>query len=70
MKKQTIIMDFSGIYREESFLKTGKYAGWIAETFQGLTDIVLTMHRKKSENEYKNIAMKVFISWIPVIIII
>ena len=47
-----------------------KYAGWIAETFQESMDIALMMHRKKSENEYRNIAMKVFIFWIPAITMI
>ena len=37
-----------------------KYAGWIAETFQESMDIALMIHRKKSENEYRNIAMKEF----------
>ena len=35
MKKQTIIMDFSGIYREESFFKTEKYLAGLQRHFRG-----------------------------------
>ena len=71
MKKQTIIMDFSGIYREESFFENREEVCWLdCRDVSGVNGYCSDDAQKKSENEYRNIAMKVFIFWIPAIIII
>lgn len=70
MKKNTIIMNFSGIYEEETFIKIKRSVGLTAEIFPGSTDIVPMMPGKRSEDGFRTMTIEGFISWTREIIII
>ena len=70
MKRNIVIMDFSGIYQEEQFYE-GEQISWIdLSDIQEPTAIAMEMPRRRFWNEWKNIRSPEFILLIPEIIII